>query len=936
MSEKASGNTDSAAPTGPEGAEWEIDPDSGDQLDPVERWWDEPVEPATAEEPVQAEELDVLGFPPKREKQRPVALELPPIGEEAPEPAISTKSETADEEPSEESGAEAELEKESSAPPPLLAPADENTCDEGKKSDQEEGASRPDLEVPKKTRARPPLLLPEREETEDSPGLDSEHEEEERKPLVADAPEEDEAEEEGKESHDSGDDEEEKAEDDSDEDDPLSDKDTRGKDASGPNKPVSDENPEKESVPGKKSSKKEKAAVSGEKETAEAVVAPAAAPRAKAGCWTVFTTFFFFASLLLVLLLLGAGAFAWSRLGDAEKEIRSLAEKQLGERGIHLDYGDVEYRFPRGFVLQDVTIFADEAKQTPRLAASDIGVNVDLAALIQDRTSVSSAEISFEGSSLSFYHEGETVATLQGIDAEVLVEGDELRIERFEGEVGGLLVSARGSLGMDNAKPGEAVASGDDSPVAAEEAASPPIDFSILEKLSPWLDFESEGDLPTLFVELSGDASAWSAKVRFDGAGFTWRGLPVTTASATANYANGSQKVEIPAFQIGHGEGFMGGVVTLDLEAGRADLTRIQSTVDPLAFAAALRPEWGEKFASIRLLDAPTIQVTGSVPFAEPANAVLDLAYEHRMGFVVSGKERELPVSDARGTLRYSQGGLETNDLAATVLGGTVQLNGATRITAEDTPFSGLVEIVKMPLSEVAAHYGKEDLGMTGDLYLDFRGVGYSDVARIRGGGNVRIVDAKLPSFPATGPVQQLIGSIVPAFAGEETGTVTGAYIVESGILVTNDFTVRQAGANLVTSGNVRLAPQTVDFTSVASLDPALAKATGLEDKKVTVKGFGPLTDPELSLQDFPIEFTSETLAEVLGTSPESLGSLGDLLGEDLEEAAEILGAELGEEVDEETVTKVKALIQGFLGPADEEGDEKDDAPKPPVAVPVE
>src|SRR5690606_33521143 len=121
------------------------------------------------------------------------------------------------------------------------------------------------------------------------------------------------------------------------------------------------------------------------------------------------------------------------------------------------------------------------------------------------------------------------------------------------------------------------------------------------------------------------------------------------------------------------------------------------------------------------------------------------------------------------------------------------------------------------------------------------------DVERIRGGGDIRVEEATLPAFPIVGPVQNMLGQVVPSFSFEEAGAVTGSYLIESGILLTNNFEIANSSANLLVNGSVKLVQQTTDFTAVAGLNEPLAKATGLEGKTIEVRGSGPLAEPKLT-----------------------------------------------------------------------------------------
>ncbi len=111
----------------------------------------------------------------------------------------------------------------------------------------------------------------------------------------------------------------------------------------------------------------------------------------------------------------------------------------------------------------------------------------------------------------------------------------------------------------------------------------------------------------------------------------------------------------------------------------------------------------------------------------------------------------------------------------------------------------------------------------------------------------------------------------------EELFAEEGDYLIDSGVLLTNNLTGRQSGTEILNNASMRLASQYIEFTSAATLQETLALTTGLADKSIIAEGEGPLISPTLSLAGFPVDFASEKLSEVLGTSPETLSQLSGL-----------------------------------------------------------
>lgn len=636
----------------------------------------------------------------------------------------------------------------------------------------------------------------------------------------------------------------------------------------------------------------------------------------KAGCWTVFATLFFFATML-VLVLLGAGVFyAWSKAGRFTGEFAEMTRGKLEEKGIHIDYGTWSYEFPRGFVFDEVTIYDDASKARPVVKATGLGVNVDLLGLAKDPGSLGAAEFSLRDSKVTLYQKGELFSEISGVEGEILADPSAVSIERLGAVIGGLRIRLDGVVTLPDK---DAVTSAAPGVAVAGEAAPSPlaaVDFSAFRAFAPWFAFESTGGEPPLlslsFAMDAREPDLATIEGTLGGTMVKWRGIEFSSLSAAFHIDPKRGELRFPNVQAGFGDGLIGAVLAIDMASQTLKIERLQSTVDLPALLTAYDASWGETFKNVKLVDSPTVQVTGEVPLAEPVNAKLVIRYEHLQGIVHGSAGRELPLSDIRGKFTYDSGALETNDAAARLFGGVVFVNGATNIVREKRPFTGLVELTGVSLKDAVAWFGQEGTGLSGRLFLTFRGTGNAEVSSINGGGNLRVEEAELPSFPAIGKVQALLGGIVPAFGIQGGGTVSGAYILESGVLVTSDLTVRNGGVRIVTNGNLNFASQYISFASAAELEPSLAAVTGLKEKTIQVEGAGPLREPVLKLRQFPVEFAAANLAEVLGTTPETLATLKSLVSP--EKAAEVLTGTIGETPGLTFDPAVQALIGGMLG----------------------
>ncbi len=625
--------------------------------------------------------------------------------------------------------------------------------------------------------------------------------------------------------------------------------------------------------------------------------AASAPAKRKAGCWTVFATLFFIATIGVVGLLVVAAVFAWTQAGKFGEQAAAKVQEKLEAQGFHLDCGSWRYEFPGGLVFDEVTVYDDATKAKPALKISPLAMDVDFLSLAKDPGGLGRTEFSLRDSTVGFYEEGGLSSEIPGVDGEIVADTDGIVVERLAATFDGLRVRIEGK----------------------GRSAQPGIDFpALLRAIRPWQAFEGTGGqaplLTLIFAADAGDSGSATVEGTFAGTGVKWREIEFSSLSAAFRFDPATGVLSLPNVQAGYGGGLIGGTLSIDTASQIATIESLQSTVDFTALLPAYDPAWAERFKAVRFVDAPSLQIVGSLPLAEPAQADIEVRYSHRQGLVYLDGERELPFSDLRGRFRYARGVLETNDATARLFGGEVALNGSANFLRENRPFNGRVDVTGLSLKEAAGWFGQDGAGLSGRLALNFRGTGGFDsgLAGLNGGGDFRIEEAALPQFPVLGSVQSLVGGVVPAFAAKGAGSVTGAYIIESGVLVTSDLAVRNGGARIVVNGSLTLASAQTNFTATADLEPALAAATGLKGKAIQVAGSGPLREPVLKVRQFPIEFTASGLGEVLGTTPESLAGLKDLVGS--ENAAEVISGTVEEAAALGLDPAVAELLKGLLG----------------------
>lgn len=645
----------------------------------------------------------------------------------------------------------------------------------------------------------------------------------------------------------------------------------------------------------------------------EAAMAPVAAKR-KAGCWTVFATIYVIGSLFLLLLIVGAALFAGSKFNQLGADAVELAKTKLAEQGLHVDHGEWKYAFPRGIVFDEVTLYDDSSKTRPALKISDLGVNVDVLALATKGGAVESAEFSLHDSTVTLFEGGNRYAELTGAAGEVLVTEAMIEVERLSARVGGLQVRLRGEVKLPG--PDAAPPAGAPAPAEAEKPALAAFDFSAFGKWQPWLAIEGIGDeVPVLEVDFSMDSKEPGLAVldgSLSGGRLKWQTLEFGGASIAFRVDPASGTLRFPQVLLQYGNGTISGSFSIDTATQTLKVESLQSGVDLIALLSSYDPAWAEGLKSVRFVDAPILSVTGEVPLGDPTFASLDVRYTHGRGLVWLTGTRELPVSDIRGNFKYDRGALETNNAAGTLFGGRLEINGAMNLLRDEKPFTGLLELTGADLEAASKWFGQEPSGLSGRLSLVFRGTGTGELATINGGGNLRIEEANLAGFPLVGSVRERVGAVLPGLVRDTTGNLTGAYIIESGVLVTSDLTLLQGGLRMVVNGSVNLVTNSTNFVAKVDLTPEIAAATGLKDKAVTIEGGGTLSQPELKMREFPVEFASGALGEVLGSSPDSLQKLKDLV--DSEEAAKVISGSLDEAAALGIDPAVTDFLKGLIG----------------------
>lgn len=327
--------------------------------------------------------------------------------------------------------------------------------------------------------------------------------------------------------------------------------------------------------------------------------------------------------------------------------------------------------------------------------------------------------------------------------------------------------------------------------------------------------------------------------------------------------------LKMNGFTLGYDKGGqLTGDAVYDLENQVLSLMEVRSNVDPIQFVGEFNPDLKKSFQNVQFLDIPEIVIfKGNIPLDDPAKTSLDFSYEQWAGLVVNAGGRSLPIREVRGQFQLDQQVLSVPSLRASVLGGPADAVGSMRLNEPNFPFNGSLKFRGISMESIAEYTGINSQMMKGTINLDYQGIVSSQIAQYSGNGNVELLDGQLFEVPVIGAVQRLLGAAIPVFDVENQTTVSGTYVIDSGVLTTSDLLVRGEGTKISVKGQADLSRQLTAFSARANLEGPLGVATGLVSEVIEVEGRGPLKNPQLRLKGgaLPEGFSDEAVRQVLG-----------------------------------------------------------------------
>ncbi len=588
----------------------------------------------------------------------------------------------------------------------------------------------------------------------------------------------------------------------------------------------------------------------------------------KRGFLGVVSMIFFVFALLFV----AVGIAAWFARDYLVNRVENLAIQKLEAEGVFLKYSGRTFEFPRGLVLTDVELFETAEKEKHLLKVGNFGVDTDLWHLLSIRSADGlKAVVTIENAQAELFNNGGKVCDVTGLSADLLATQKLLNMNRLRGTLNGLDFDIEGTVNL----PEPVAETADATPeelTADNESTGPILDFSPLSDLAKSIAFTpNEGESNPLLrmnIELGPDGSL-HANGRFSGRGFTWQEVPFDFASVGFDYSQKLDAIDLMDLQLGYEGGSVSGKMQIFPGQDVVNIDNLTSTVNPVSLASHFTSDLEEALAGIKLIDNPTIGVTGKLNLTDFWSSLLVIDYHQWDGFTIAIGENSLPVSALNGQFILKEGTVRTESFKASFTGGATTVKGQLNPNGDDVPFSAIIELDRLPIENLSAN--KELKGL---LSGQFRGRGQAtNLAALTGTGNIQIESGKLYSVPVIGPIQNLLATVSPVFGNRVRSTLQASYVIEAGNLRTSDLDIRSEGTRVKVKGGIDLSNLTTDFDATASLEGPLGLAAELSSDMLTVSGKGPVTDPQIELKNVP-KGLSDTVQE-------GLDAITNLLGED-------------------------------------------------------
>lgn len=602
-------------------------------------------------------------------------------------------------------------------------------------------------------------------------------------------------------------------------------------------------------------------------------------------------------SLPLFLLLIAAVATTlylsrhWLRT-----EVESRLMVELERQNIHLAYESADYHFTRGLLLHHVTLYESQDRKKRLLTCSELGFTFDVLDFAKQefRGDVATSFTTWDAR-IVCYEGGEAVATIDDLRVEIRGSESEVSVDRFAGRIGelefeleGRILASREQRRQREERQRQRRENSETRKVA---------DFAFFHEVMPWLQVvgDQDGYRPQIRAEFVVDPTAAhpvTVRGQFTGNHFAWREIPIDAATVEFGFAEGDTRLQLPHFNLIYGGDLISGEAVWDSASQTVEVARFHSSADLLGLLRRLDPSITPFAAMIQQDEAPLIKASGLLNLADFWKSDLRLDLRQAGGLTLLLDPGDLRLEGISGALRIADGVVSTESLRLSALGGRVEASGSAALAQSPLSYEGTLTVTGLPLQGMVDYFGG-DKELPGMLTAQFEGRGGVQMATLNGVGKVRVDAAKFYEVPVIGPVQSMMGSVVPVFGGGKRSELSATFTVSDGVLTSEDLVVHADGTRVEVAGQLDLSNWQTRFEAEGNLVGALGLVTGLVSKALVVEGSGRVDELDLKMKNVPAEFASEAVKGIFGVAGTGVNLVTDTVGTGFEGAQQVAGGAL-------------------------------------------
>jgi hypothetical protein len=536
-----------------------------------------------------------------------------------------------------------------------------------------------------------------------------------------------------------------------------------------------------------------------------------------------------------------------------------LARDALAQEGIQVDWKPSPARFTGATLavrLDEVTVFQDDTRQAPsaRLSGADVRLHW-WSSLIARAPRI---DLATGDATLEFHPPQEADSekvSVTGLNVFAEIHPDRVEVSPSTGHFQGIGFEFSGSLALPAAEPKPFVEVVETVEVEESPRKEPTgLDLSPVFELAQALDYRKSGFSPSVVARLTGtipEPKTSRFELAVETVSFPSRDRDLVVAADVWLLPDGN--TEIRALTVTEGEGSASGTASIPPGGNALAIPGFRSTLDWVGILRDV-PALDGALDAVRLSAAPVLEFSGSWSFADPKASQLDGTLRGLAGTwappvapAASGtqdapRRPPIPFTEGDADFTLAIGDLRVDPGSVRLAAGPVRFRFGTKLfETAPQPWTLSLTAEDVSLGALTAAFGDQPLD--GRVQLSFEGGGGARPADLHGKGNLAIVTDEPMRIPVVGPLIDLLQGVVPSLAGARSDELHGSYVIEKGVLSTQDLAIRVSAAEVSASGTIDFASEATSFQANANLRGALGQLTAGVSQVLAIEGGGPFRD---------------------------------------------------------------------------------------------